>query len=75
MGEPSSEASSKGIKAHSKGGNVSIFSWKPMFPAAVSLPCPAFALQPSLPAPLLNLRILECSSVNSLGHLTHSHLV
>lgn len=41
---------------------MSIFSLEPEFLAAVSLSCPAFPLQPSLPALLLNLGILVYSS-------------
>lgn len=70
VGRPSRGVSSEGIEACSRGGNLSIFSLKPTVSlrTALSLSCPAFARQPSLPAPLRNLGILGCSSVNSLSH-------
>lgn len=62
-----SEASSKGIKACFRGGQGGGHFLKPTLLAVVSLSCPAFPLQPSLPAPLLSLGILECSPVSSLS--------
>lgn len=73
MGEASSDPSSKETRpaleeGREVGACASIFSLEPVLLAAVSLSCPAFPLQPSLPAPLLNLGILVCSSVNSLSY-------
>lgn len=70
MREASSKASSKETRPdleEGKGRGLSIFSLEPAFLDAVSLSCPAFPLQPSLSAPLLNLGILVYSSVNSIN--------